>query len=1189
MYLKALELQGFKSFPEKTHLTFEKDITAIVGPNGSGKSNISDAIRWVMGEQSSRSLRGGKMEDVIFGGTEKRKQVGFAEVSLIIDNSNRIFDMDNIEVMITRRYYRSGESEYYINRKSVRLKDIHEILMDTGLGREGYSIIDQGRTAEILSLKSVDRRDIFEEAAGISRFRHRKEESERKLDKTDENLTRINDKIAELELQIEPLREQSEVAKKYLKLRDELRGLEISLWLESLDKLSKDNIKLEADFLLAQEKLATGHKELEQLYNSAETFSDRMQEKNLQDEKVREDISTIESKLSDIENQIAVLNANYSSNSETIDRMIFDLSQQDSRTDSINSQIKERQDRISVIFEEKQKWEKQKQELDFQISKIASDMGAKSSELEQIMNSQSKLSMHLAEKKEKLSALASTIQELYDRDDSLAGEIAGAKEKATQTQQEFERVQKELDKVEEEANSLSNIIGGHTIRLSKRQAKVEELKRQVTNLTLKHGSMKNRIKLLSDMEREYEGYSKAVKIVMREAGRGVLKNVHGPVANLVRTEDAYALAIETALGGAGQNIIVDTPQDGKSAIQYLQRTGGGRATFLPMSSIRANELRERDLKSCNGFIGIAADLISYDSIYSNIYKSLLGRTVIVHNIDDAINISKQYSYRFKIVTLDGQVMNAGGSMSGGSAARNTGIISRANEIKSMKKDEKELEAKLTQAQQQLAEAETALKSESKALESSRNELRQYEDRLLQLRGNKTALSDRITDAQESWLSLREEAHTIKNRLSNGEENIIILSQEISDLELQCSECSSKAQALTKGSEDLEAGRQVIIQKQNTIQASFASLDTERFSAEKSIQELTNLSGSLLGDRIEKEKSIESIKIQNQAILNQIAEKKTGLLEYESEISALKERLVVISEEKRAMEAQRTKADKETQDKNRKILDMERACSRLEQKKQAAEMEEKQIIDKLWEAYELTITAAEPIRQSIENIQEATRSAAKLKRDISALGTPNIGAIDEFERVNTRYTFLTDQRDDIQKAKSELEDIINDITGEMEEIFRREFTHIAAEFRETFTELFGGGKASLELEDESDILNCGIEIKAQPPGKSLKTITLLSGGEKAFTAIALYFAIQKIRPTPFCVMDEIEAALDEANVLRFADYMRRLSSKTQFIAITHRRGTMEEADMLYGVTMQEQGVSKVIHVDVEEAERTIEAS
>lgn len=1186
MYLKALEIQGFKSFPEKTSLTFEKDITAIVGPNGSGKSNISDAIRWVMGEQSSRSLRGGKMEDVIFGGTELRKQVGFAQVSLIIDNTNRIFDMDNTEVMITRRYYRSGESEYYINRETVRLKDIHEMLMDTGMGREGYAIIDQGRTSEILSIKSVDRRDIFEEAAGISRFRHRKEESERKLAKTDENLTRINDKIAELELQVGPLREQSEIAKRYLILRDEFRGLEISLWLENLKRLSTEAIKLSAEHEQAKERLEKSHNELEELYHSAETFSQRMQEKNLMDEQVRAEISGAQSQVSELENQSAVLYANLKSNTETIDRMTADLSQQEDRTDAISTQIRERRNRLEQIETEMQGWSEKRQGLDDQISLIARDLGEKSDELEALMSAQSSQSMVMAEKKEKLSALAGAVQELYDRDDSLTSDMANAKERAEQTQNQLGEISGELEKTEAEAGDLSNIIQGHMLRLKARGDMVQKKRRLVTDLTLKHGSIKSRVKLLTDMEREYEGYSKAVKTIMREAGRGILKNVHGPVANLLTAEDTYALAVETALGAAGQNIIVGMPEDGKSAIQFLKRAAAGRATFLPISTIKAHELRERGLESCSGFVGIAADLVSYEDKYENIYRNLLGRTVVVHNIDDAIDISKQYGYRFRIVTLDGQVISTGGSMSGGSAARNTGILSRANEIKELSQEEKRLSSQLRKNQDELHEADLALKSETGELDRGKNELRQLEDAVLHLRANKTSASSRAGDAIASALALTQELDGVKRRIDASTQEMNKLKSDISNQEQVVSRYASMASEITKGNEDMSTRREDITGRLNTIQASIASLEAEQAAAEQSIEELTSLSMGLSGDRDERKSSIESIKARNQVILSEIADKKSVLVGLEEKISGLRERLSVIGTQKLEMEAQRTRADKETQDKNRRILDMERTCSRIEQKKLASEMEEKQIVDKLWESYELTVTAAEDASRPIENVSEATRDAAKLKRDIGALGTPNIGAIGEFERVNTRYTFLTEQKDDIQKAKTELEEIIGDITGEMKEIFAKEFQAIAAEFKETFTELFGGGKASLELEDEDDILNCGIEIKAQPPGKSLKTITLLSGGEKAFTAIALYFAIQKIRPTPFCVMDEIEAALDEANILRFAEYMRRLSGKTQFIAITHRRGTMEEADMLYGVTMQEHGVSKILHVDVEEAERTI---
>jgi len=1188
LYLKALEIQGFKSFPEKTLLTFEKDITAIVGPNGSGKSNISDAIRWVMGEQSSRNLRGGKMEDVIFGGTEKRGQVGFAEVSLIIDNAERIFDTDHMEVMITRRYYRSGESEYYINRETVRLRDIHELLMDTGLGREGYGIIDQGRIAEILSLKSVDRRDIFEEAAGISRFRHRKEESERKLEKTEENLTRIRDKIAELELQVEPLREQSKVAKKYLLLRDELRGVEVSLWLETLEGLRATAIKLTAEYDAARERLAEVQETLEQMYKSAETFSERMREKDLQAETLRSAIAKLEADAGEVESAIAVLGANLESNTATIDRMTLELSEQESRTDTLSAQIEERTGRIAVIETEKGSLTETRTSLLAEMDKIAREMGDHSSEMELIVRQESAETQTLAEKRERLSALASTIQELYDRENSLTADLAAAKERMETSAAELAASAQSLEKTRAEAESLANMISGHTIRLKSRQDRADALKAKVMNLTMEHGAIRSRISLLSDMEREYQGFSKSVRLVMQEAKKGILKNIHGPVANLVQAGESYALAIETALGAASQNIIVDTPEDGKYAIQYLKRTDGGRATFLPISSIKPYELRERGIEDEAGVVGIAVDLVRYDERYDAIYRNLLGRTVIVEEMDDAIRLSRKFGNRFRTVTLDGQVINAGGSMSGGSVAKNTGIISRANEIKRLGADEKKLAGELLRSKEELQEAERQLTGATAELDAGRNELRQLEDAVLALRAKNEALETRKADDKLAAEACGAELRSVGSRITSGTADIGTLKEEISASEERLTGYRGHAQELTRGSEGLSARRAALSDELGELQAKVASLEAEQTAAYKSIEELTGLSGSLTGDRDQKNASIRVLQVQNEEILARIGEKKAALAACAAEAETGRTRLAAINSEKLEMEAARTRSDRETQERNREILDMERAAARLEQKKLAADMEEKQIIDKLWDTYELTLTAAIPVRQPIESIAAATRAVAKLKKEISALGPPNIGAIDEFERVNGRYTFLTEQRDDVEKAKDELLTIIGDITGEMTEIFDREFKNIDAEFRQTFTELFGGGKAALELEDEGDILNCGIEIKVQPPGKSLKTISLLSGGEKAFTAIALYFAIQKVRPTPFCVMDEIEAALDDANVIRFAEYMRRLSGRTQFIVITHRRGTMEEADLLYGVTMQEQGISKVLHVDLEEAEKTISA-
>ena len=1005
MYLKALEIQGFKSFPDKTRLSFEKNITAIVGPNGSGKSNISDAILWVMGEQRSKALRGSKMEDVIFGGTEKRSAMGYAQVSLIIDNSARIFDSDSSEIMLTRRYYRSGESEYYINKEAVRLKDINSLLMDTGLGRDGYSIIGQGRIAEIVSSRSTDRREVFEEAAGISRFRYRKEEAERKLERTEENLVRINDKIEELELQVGPLKKQAEVAKQYLLLRDELRVQEISLWLASLDRLRQQNEAVQQEFDQVGRELEKARADLEALYASSEGIGERMHRKDIETEQARERLSAAEGETAKCESLAAVLRADKKSTQESLERMLADIAEQENRVREVRKNIEQAE--------------------------------------------------------EKLQSLDSGIEELN-----------------------------------EENKRNNNALEGARMKTRSREESLEQLTEQVNRLAVDARTMDSRIKLLDDMQRDFEGFSKAVKGVMRESARGNLKGIHAPVANLIRTEDEFALAVETALGASAQNIVTDTMADGRSAIEYLKRTDGGRATFLALDTVRGTVMKnapERD----PGFVGIASELVKYEAQYGGIIDELLGRTVVAERLTDAIRMSKNNQNRLRIVTLDGQLISPGGAMTGGSSVRGSGILSRANELEKLR--------------------------------SQREKMREKEKR--------SALE-----------------------LERGK-------AELASVRYQLDMC---------------------LEQQSELKSKISSLEAEKRATQSGSAQMKLLLESLTGDSAERQKTVDAFR-------SRIADFDARILEREKELEALRKKadtirgeIADISKSKLELEGKRTRADKEAQTRNTEILELERRSARIEQKKLAADLEEKQLLDKLWENYELSHTAAQALRQPVESIPKASKAVSELRGKINALGTPNLGAIEEFERVNTRYAFLSEQRADVDKAKSELLDIIRDITGQMETVFVERFNQINECFHETFLDLFGGGKAALRLEDENDVLNCGIEIKVQPPGKALSNISLMSGGEMAFVAIALYFAILKVRPTPFCVMDEIEAALDDANVNRYAAYMRKMSDKTQFLVITHRRGTMEEADMLYGVTMQEKGVSTVIELDLESAQKSVES-
>ena len=1185
MYLKALEIQGFKSFPEKTRLTFDRDITAIVGPNGSGKSNIADALLWVMGEQRTKALRGGKMEDVIFGGTALRHAMGFAQVSLVLDNTGRIFSVDRDEVMLTRRYYRSGESEYYINKQVVRLKDIMDLLSDTGLGRDGYSVIGQGRIAEVVSAKSTDRREIFEEAAGIARYRRRKEEAERKLERTDENLQRVSDKIDELELQVAPLREQAETAKRYLLLRDELRALEISLWMETLDRLRDQSAAVSAEHALAQAALEQAHKDVDDMYAASENLSARMREEDVEAERLRARLGETEGDAAACESAAAVLRANLENHFENTERLRQELSEQEGRAKGLEEQMAERRGRMEAIDGERGALDLRMGELQRQSETNAAGMDETQRALADLLEREAGLGDAQAENRTTLAMLADAMQELYDREASCAGELQAAQERRLAAAARLDEDTAALQKVQEKVTELQNIIGGRRMLLTGRESKVAELREKQTRLTVDLRAMDGRIALLAELEKDYEGFNKAVKTVMREAGRGRLRGVCGPVAKLVQTGDRYTLAIETALGAAMQNIVVETPEQGKAAIELLKARDGGRATFLPLSSIRGASLN-RVPAGEPGFLGVASELVQCDGRYGEVVKNLLGRTVIVETLGDAVHMAKKYDNSFRIVSLDGQIMSVGGAMTGGSAGRNTGILSRANELQRLGGQRVELAAAAEKAAAALSEAEREMGKLRYEMEVAQTELDAAQEVLRRCESDAAQGRQLVASLDEVREALETERASLQAHLADNEARIKRTRVDAERLEGELSALRETRGEHAKGREGIEAEGLRLGEERSALRARMASLEAERLAARQAVEQFAALREELGGDSETRQSAMAALAESIQGTQEELRAREERLAALRARIAEQKERIAASSAQRLALEGKRTAADKAAQEKNRELLDLERECARLEQKRISAEMEEKQIIDKLWDSYELSRSAAQALRQPLESTAQANRRAGELRRDITALGTPNLGAIEEYERVSARYDFLAEQRDDVTKARDELLRIIADITREMEEIFVREFKEIDRHFRETFLELFGGGRAALQLEDESDVLGCGIEIKIQPPGKALSTISLLSGGEKAFVAIALYFAIMKVRPTPFCVMDEIESALDEANVQRFSDYMRAMSARTQFLVITHRRGTMEGADMLYGVTMQEKGVSSILSVDMSEAMRTI---
>lgn len=1179
MYLKAIEIQGFKSFPDKTVMTFGSDITAIVGPNGSGKSNISDAIRWVMGEMSTKALRGSKMEDVIFGGTLKRPQVGFAEVSLVLDNTAHIFGLESTEVMVTRRYYRSGDSEYYINRQSARLKDINELFMDTGLGKEGYCNIGQGRIDEILSAKSTDRREIFEEAAGISKYRHRKEETERKLQQTQDNLLRINDKISELELQVNPLREQAEKAKKYLIFRDELRGLEVTVWLGQLEKLAETAKKAQEDYASAKFILEQGKADLDALYARGEQLSEELRSMDLEAETIRSAISQLEASIADKKSEAAVLTTRRQGNQANIRRLETELSDQESRSGDLQSQIAARQRRIREIEQETQTQQALGREsaaaLELQQRKIRQHTEV----LTQLEQEKNDNQTTLAQLESTIAANDQSVKNISDRKSQVAETHREAQEKERETRRQGEECSRQLTQAQENAAALKNAISGYTLRAQGRLKKRQQLQEQASQLKIKGDTMASKIHMYREMEKSYEGYSKATRIVMQEAERGNLRGIRGPVSQLIRVEDEYTIAIETALGASAGSVVVEKEQDGKAAIQMLRRRDGGRATFLPMNAIRGRTLQENGLERESGFVGLGSDLVRFDAQYRDIIENLLGRTVIAEHMDAAIAIAGRHGHRFRIVTLDGQVLNAGGSMTGGSTARSSGVLTRANELARLEADHtalaqqrKETEAALQEASRTAAQAEAEIAD-------AQNRLRQAEDQVLRLQQQKQHFEILLDTLTQTIEGADRELRIVEELLSGGSQQTQTLKEKVKTAECRRLELEQKLAAGRRTLEQEEQKNAALLQEITQTQLKISALSAEKDAALESQQQLEALVQAASGDKEKRQQLMEQYAREIQTIDAELEEKQRSIQVVQEELEGKRVLLQETGERRLKLEGKKTQAQREAQSKNKELMDMERECARLEQKKATTSMEEKQILDKLWDNYELTNSTAQEARVEIESLSAAQKRIGELRRKMNALGHPNIGAIEEFQRVNERYEYLTAQRDDVDSSQKELQKIVGDITGEMTEIFAVEFQKINQHFGQTFTEMFGGGKASLQLEDENDILSCGIEIKVQPPGKQVKTIMLLSGGEKAFVAIALYFAIMKVRPTPFCLLDEIDAALDDRNVGRFAAYLRNLSNKTQFIVITHRRGTMEAADVLYGVTMQEQGISKVLSVDL----------
>lgn len=1177
MLLRSLEMQGFKSFPDKTELNFGKGITAVVGPNGSGKSNISDAVRWVLGETSTKSLRGSKMEDVIFGGTSKRKALGFAQVMLTLDNSDGTLKDHGEIVTVTRRYYRSGESEYKIDGESVRRKDIHELFMDTGLGSDGYSMVGQGKIDSIISAKNEDRRELFEEAAGISRFRHKRKDAERRLDQAQENLVRLLDILGELESRVGPLKKQSEKAQKFLEYSEEKKTLEIGVWLNKINRftveLREQEHKIDAvkaSYEVSENDLAAIEKELEEVAEKVTSI-------NLAIEQSRLGASGYEEEALRKDGEISVLNATLEHNNETIERLTADITDADGTGATIDEQIEAKNKTIAenekLIADKKAELESVANELS-KVQNENMEISDKTVELNQMLTA---LTIKLSDSKVKMSQATSSIDEINSRKDTIASQIEATQKDIDYTQSQADESNKNLEFLKERIDEYENSLGGYQMKVDAKKQKAEKIKQDAERLARQMAEKSDRARVLEDLEKNMEGFSGAVKAVLKQSQSKALPGVHGTLSQLITVDNENSTAIEIALGAAMQNVVVSTESDAKRAINYLKQNNVGRATFLPISAIKPRYMEEKNLDDNFGFVDVASNLVDCDEQYRDIVENLLGRVMVVEDIDCAIAISKRYKNRYKIVTLDGQVMNPGGSMSGGSKGKGSGVLSRANLIEELKSEAQKIGDELKKVQAELKKAVEDANSAVADLQGADADLRNAKEEYIRAEGDAKLISDKL----QSFINQRD---TMCREQENSEGRILLFNQTVEnakqeavEIEKQMADTEAELNNVSTGAKELSSKRDEIREKTEQINLELVTLTKDSEAARLSVEEL-ELRKSTQSDRVKNiTDEINEIKAKNENLMLSINDVKAQADELRQKASESNDAVTQKIGDRNELE----KRSNELRAKEKATLtDKEKLSGdivRLEERKANMKKEYDELGDMLFEQYELTKPEAQALGIVIDDMAEAKKRLHEIKVAIRGLGSINVGAIEEYKEVSERYNFLKEQTDDIEQSKKELAKIIDDLTSSMSEKFMTQFNKINTEFKTCFADFFGGGNGEIILEESDNCLESAIEIKIQPPGKSVQNINLFSGGEKSLAAMALLFSVLKVQPSPFCIYDEVEAALDDVNVERFAKYMRRMTDKTQFISITHRRGTMEEADVLYGVTMQEKGVSKLLEL------------
>ena len=1183
MVFKELEIQGFKSFPDKVKITFDTGVTGVVGPNGSGKSNLSDAVRWVLGETSSRQLRAaGKMEDVIFGGTRRRSAMGFASVRLTLDNTGHTLDVDADEVTIGRKYYRSGDSEYTINGQVCRLRDVYELLLDTGIGRDGYSVIGQGRIAEIVAAKSSERREIFEEACGIAKYRYRKTEAERRLAAAGENLERLRDILGELESRVGPLEKESAKAQKFLELSEQRKTLEVTLWTDSVHR-ARDTVRQQVrDYETAQADYERFDGEAKAAEQEAEEIRMQAQQLTIAVERLNGDIRSITEQISGSDSRIAVLENDILRNEESIASLRSEIEAGEQDGAEADAALQRHRAVAAKMEAEGEKLAAEIDALNAELTKLADASNASGARKDTLRAEITDLTAKRTEAQVAQAAAEAAEETARQRLPALEQAVQEGTDQWETARQDLTDTIRYREMLTENEKQLANVRSGLELKLKNRKAALDEADTAEQRLGRELDAARQRLSVLRELEKNMDGYQNSVKAVMRAAGARRLRGIIGPVSAILKVEPGCEVAVETALGAALQNIVVENEAAAKAAIALLRSDNAGRATFLPLDTVQPGVFRGR----LSGTARLASSLVQADARYDNIVSNLLGRIIVVEDINEASRVARDNGFRSRVVTMDGQVINAGGSFTGGSVQRSAGLFTRKQEMEELRIRAAKLQKDCLAAQEktdQCKEQVDALQAELTATASE--QITAANDRV-RAEAEQKRLEAAAAQLETARNARRQEIDTLQAALADSRAK----AEDAAKLQ---AELTAKIDRRTAEMSRIAEGDDSFLTRQNALAQDLSAKRLEQVTRQKDaelaysqIAALEQRARDAAARRTSLEESVAALAARSDACRAEIADirqtradSQTTIAQKEAEIrEATQKRLARQQAETETLARARTAADSREE--------MSREMARLAERKAAAESEYDQTVAKLWDEYQLSVSQAEALCVEFDSLPALRAQVADLRGKIRALGSVNVSAIEEYKEVKARYDALVTQVTDVEESRNELSRMISKLSAQMREIFTDSFRAINENFGRVFAELFGGGEASLMLEDESNVLSSGIGIRVAPPGKVIKNLEALSGGEQALVAISIYFAILAVNPAPFCILDEIEAALDDANVVRFAQYLRQVSDKTQFIVITHRRGTMEAANVLYGVTMQEDGVSKLLKLDLEQVDATL---